>query len=85
MLGYPVHMNDFYIVQTLIVVIATIFFPLGMKASEMFGAKRVLICGGTLSLSMVYLCSYIKSPTAFIYCYGSAFGIGKAMMYSSSL
>ena len=56
-----------------------------MKASEMFGAKRVLICGGTLSLSMVYLCSYIKSPTAFIYCYGSAFGIGKAMMYSSSL
>ena len=34
---------------------------------------------------MVYLCSYITSPTAFIYCYGSAFGIGKALMYSACL
>ena len=34
---------------------------------------------------MVYLCSYIKSPTAFIYCYGSAFGVGKGLMYSSAL
>ena len=59
MLGYPVHMNDFYIVQTLIVVIATIFFPFGMKAAEIYGAKKVLIFGGVFSLSMVYLSSYI--------------------------
>ena len=51
----------------------------------MIGAKKVLICGGVLSLGMVYLCSHIKSPTAFIYCYGCAFGIGKALMYSASL
>ena len=56
-----------------------------MKTSQRIGAKKVLICGGTISLSMVYACSYIKSPTAFIYCYSSAFGIGKALMYSASL
>ena len=46
---------------------------------------RVLICGGVISMSMVYLCSYIESPSAFIYCYGCAFGIGKALMYSAAL
>ena len=30
MLGYPVHMSDFYIVQPLIVTIAVFFFPIGM-------------------------------------------------------
>ena len=40
MLGYAVHMNDFYIVQPLIVVIATIFFPLGMSMSQSIGAKK---------------------------------------------
>ena len=34
---------------------------------------------------MVYLCSFIESPTAFIYCYSSAFGVGKALMYSAAL
>ena len=34
---------------------------------------------------MVYGCSYIKNPHAFIYCYSFAFGIGKALMYSSAL
>ena len=40
MLGYNVHMEDFYIVQPLIVVIATIFFPIGMYASQAIGAKK---------------------------------------------
>ena len=40
MLGYAVHMNDFYVVQPLIVVIATIFFPLGMSMSQSIGAKK---------------------------------------------
>lgn len=85
MLGHNVHMNDFYIVQPLIVVIATVFFPLGMQASQAIGAKKVLIAGGLISLGMVYLCSYIESPTTFIYCYSCAFGIGKALMYSAAL
>ena len=41
--------------------------------------------GGLLSLGMVYLCSYLQSPTAFIYCYSCAFGVGKALMYSAAL
>lgn len=85
MLGNNVHMDDFYIVQPLIVVIATLFFPIGMQASEAVGAKPVLILGGVLSLSMVYGCTYIKNPTAFIWCYSFAFGVGKALMYSSAL
>lgn len=56
-----------------------------MKTAERIGARKVLICGGVISLSMVYACSYIKSPNAFIYCYSAAFGLGKALMYSSVL
>ena len=41
--------------------------------------------GGTLSLSMVLLCSYLQNPTAFIYLYSISFGIGKAFMYSAAL
>ena len=40
MLGYNVHMNDFYIVQSLIVVIATLFFPLGMSMAQSIGARK---------------------------------------------
>ena len=40
MLGNPVHMTDFYIVQPLIVVIATFFFPLGMQMSISYGARK---------------------------------------------
>ena len=56
-----------------------------MKAAERIGAKKVLTAGGIVSLGMVYACSFIKSPTAFIYCYSAAFGLGKAFMYSSAL
>ena len=40
MLGNPVHMTDFYIVQPLIVIIATVFFPLGMQLSQSIGARK---------------------------------------------
>ena len=40
MLGYDVHMDDFYIVQPLIVVIATLFFPLGMNMAQSIGARK---------------------------------------------
>ena len=38
-----------------------------------------------MSLGLVFACSYIKNPWAFIYCYGFAIGIGKACFYSSAL
>ena len=85
MLGYDVHMNDFYTVQPLIVVIATLFFPLGMSMAQSIGARKVLIAGGAFSLGMVFVCSYVRNPTAFIYLYSVSFGIGKALMYSSAL
>lgn len=40
MLGHPVHMSDFYIVQPLIVTIATLFFPIGMQTSQQIGARK---------------------------------------------
>lgn len=40
MLGNPVHMSDFYIVQPLIVTMAVFFFPIGMQASQRFGARK---------------------------------------------
>ena len=41
--------------------------------------------GGLIALGTVYLCSFFKNPTIFIYCYGCAFGVGKGLMYSSAL
>jgi len=40
MLGHDVHMDDFYIVQPLIVVFATVFFPLGMQVAQTIGARK---------------------------------------------
>ena len=40
MLGNNVHMNDFYIVQPLVVVIATLFFPVGMTMAQTIGSKK---------------------------------------------
>ena len=45
----------------------------------------MLILGGVLSLSLVFFCSYIMNPFAFIYCYAFAFGMGKGFMYSAAL
>ena len=50
-----------------------------------FSLFRVLISGGLLSMAMVYMCSFLKSPAAFIYSYGCAFGICKGLMYSAVL
>ena len=36
-------------------------------------------------MGMVYMCSFLKSPAAFIYSYGCAFGICKGLMYSAAL
>ena len=40
MLGHQVTMEQFYIVQPLIVLIATLFFPLGMHYSQSFGSRK---------------------------------------------
>jgi len=39
MLGKDVDMQDFYIVQPLIVLIATLFFPIGMSLATTYGSK----------------------------------------------
>lgn len=36
-------------------------------------------------MSTVLLCSYVLSPSLFIYTFGCGFGIGKGLMYSSVL
>jgi hypothetical protein len=39
MLGADVTMEEFYIVQPLIVVVATVLFPVGMTLSKMYNPK----------------------------------------------
>jgi len=41
--------------------------------------------GTLVVIPLVYLCSYVKSPTAFVFIYGVSFGIGKGFMTSASL
>jgi hypothetical protein len=38
-LGYAVTMEDFYIVQPMMVLVATFFFPVGMRYAEVYGPK----------------------------------------------
>ena len=40
MLGHNVRMEEFYVVQPLIVAIATLFFPLGMHYSQQIGSRK---------------------------------------------
>ena len=84
-LGYQVRMDQFYVVQPLIVSIATLFFPIGMHYSQTRGSKPTLLMGGAASLGMVWICSMIKNPTWFIWLYSIGFGASKGLMYSSAL
>jgi len=84
-LGHDVSMKDFYMVQPLIVVIATIFFPIGMSMSKLYGSRTIIAAGGFSSIGSVFLCSFIKHPIVFCLLYSLAFGVGKGFMYSSAL
>ena len=78
-------MEQFYVVQPFIVLIATVFFPLGISLSEKYGSKLILAIAGLFSLSMVLMCSYLTNPNAFIALYSIGFGVGKGLMYSAAL
>ena len=84
-LGKDVTMEQFYVVQPIIVVTATFLFPVGMYLSNKFNAKLVLLVTGIFTFSCIWMCSYLTSPTVFIYCYSIAFGVGKGLMYSTAL
>lgn len=84
-LGNDVSMKDFYMVQPLIVVIATIFFPLGMNLSKKYGSRPIIAFGGVISIGSVFLCSTIKEPILFCVLYSIAFGCGKGFMYSAAV
>jgi len=73
------------VVQPIIVVTATFLFPVGMHLSNKFNAKLVLLVTGIFTFSCIWMCSYLTSPTVFIYCYSIAFGVGKGLMYSTAL
>lgn len=64
---------------------ATNLFPLGMYLSKNYNPKLVLLGAGLFNFGMVWICSYIKNPNLFIYCYSLAFGVGKGLMYSTAL
>jgi len=67
------------------VVIATIFFPLGMNLSKKYGSRPIIAFGGVISIGSVFLCSAIKEPILFCMLYSIAFGCGKGFMYSAAV
>ena len=78
-------MEEFYVVQPFIVLIATFFYPIGVYLTTKWGSKPVILIGGIVPFTLVLVCSYVQSPTLFIalYCFG--FGCGKGLLYSSVL
>jgi MFS family permease len=83
--GKQVTMEEFYVVQPFIVLIATFFYPIGVFLSGKYGSRPVIVLGGIIPFSLVMVCSYIQSPTLFIALYSFGFGCGKGLMYSSVL
>ena len=88
-LGYDDINNDsFYALQPLMVVFATFFFPLGNHLVDKFGgeSRPVIAIGGAVSLSIVFLCTYLKMrPGYFILCYSFGMGVFKGFLQSALL
>eukprot|EP00352_Strombidinopsis_acuminata_P001152 CAMPEP_0176346006 /NCGR_PEP_ID=MMETSP0126-20121128/5902_1 /TAXON_ID=141414 ORGANISM="Strombidinopsis acuminatum, Strain SPMC142" /NCGR_SAMPLE_ID=MMETSP0126 /ASSEMBLY_ACC=CAM_ASM_000229 /LENGTH=111 /DNA_ID=CAMNT_0017693303 /DNA_START=212 /DNA_END=547 /DNA_ORIENTATION=- len=78
-------MNQFYMGQPLIVVMAIFLYPIGVDTARKYGAKRILALGGLLQVSLIYIASYLSSPMGFIMLYSLAGGLGKGLMYSAAL
>ena len=79
------NMSQFYLVLPLIVIVSTVFFPLGMETARHFGSRTAVAIGGTIIVLTTFCSTFTSSPTAFFIVYAVGFGIGKGFLYPAPL
>lgn len=86
-----VHSGTFYPMQPIIVVIATLIYPLGDRMIDWFGkeSRPVIALGSSIALTAVFICSFAESislgPIGFMALYCIGMGIFKGMLQSALL
>lgn len=89
--NHDVHAGTFYPMQPIIVVIATLIYPLGDKMIDWFGkeSRPVIAIGSSVALTSVFICSFAQEinlgPYSFMFLYCLGMGIFKGMLQSALL
>jgi hypothetical protein len=84
-LGFDSNMSQFYMVLPLIVIISTLFFPLGMRLSTQINSRFVVFTGGIIVVISVLLSSLAVNTVTFFSLYAMGFGVGKGFLYPAPL
>ena len=82
-LGYDVNQDTFYPMQPFIVILASVFFPVGNWLVDKFNnqARPVIFLAGALALSLVVLADVLQPPPkVFIFLYCLGMGIFKGFL-----
>ena len=69
----------------IIVVISTLFFPIGMYVSNTLGSRTSIFIGGSLICASITATSYTNLPIMFFILYAVGFGVGKGFIYPAPL
>lgn len=78
-------MSQMYVVLPLIVIMSTLFFPIGTKLTLSVGSKGVIFVGGLFCIVSTALSTLATQIYAFFLLYAIGFGIGKGFLYPAPL
>jgi hypothetical protein len=84
-MGIETNMSEFYLVLPLIVIISTLFFPLGTRLTYYVGSKAVILLGGLCCVVFTALSTLATHVPVFFVLYAVGFGIGKGFLYPAPL
>lgn len=83
--GRDVNQSQFYAILPLIVLVSTIFFPIGMSSASKFGSRKTILTGAVILVASVFIVSVYTHPVTFFIIYAGGFGIGKGFLYPAPL
>ena len=83
--GVDTNLSQFFLVLPLIVLISTIFFPIGMRLSSIVGSRAVILVGGFLAVGLTLISTTTLKVHLFFVLYAVGFGMGKGFMYPAPL
>jgi OFA family oxalate/formate antiporter-like MFS transporter len=77
--------SQFYAVLPLIIVVSTLFFPLGMTMSSKLGSRKVILIGGCILVGVTLLTSWLTYVVVFFAVWACGFGVAKGSLYPAPL
>lgn len=84
-MGVNTKFNDFYSILPIILISATVCFPIGSKFSYIYGCKKSIMLGGLIIIVSFLLSTFTSSPYFFVALISISFGLGKAFIFASCL